>query len=784
MKMGNYRSRVDLVTRPFAMIVFVCLFVSLFAIQANGQTVGSDEQDVCKPGEVCKQTPLNDSVVTVPVDRNDQPRTVERNDQNVIVDSENKRSTTDLNESPKGAKKPLDQLITDKAAVKQHPKELTEFQQFVFSSTGKQFPIYGYSLFEDVPTTFAPVDRIPVSTNYVIGPGDELIIRAWGQVTISVRVTVDRTGNIYLPKVGNISVAGIQYSQLNEYLKSAIGRVFQNFDLNVTLGELRSIQIFVVGQALRPGSYTVSSLSTLVNAIFSSGGPSHKGSMRHIQLRRAGKTVREFDLYDLLLKGDKSNDMTLSPGDVIYFPPIGSLMAVTGSVNLPAIYELKDKTTLGTALEIAGGMSTTAAGTKVTVERIEKRTTRRVDEFLLDEAGLLLPVKDGDIVTVFPLSPRFENSITLRGNVAQPGRYPWRPNMKIRDLIPNRDFLIKREYWTNQNRPQNGKIVDNQEGHAPEVNWDYALIERLDSERLNTRLLPFNLGKAIDPTDADDRDNVVLQPGDIVTIYSQSDLKTPLAKQNKFVRLEGEFNAAGVYQVKQGGLREIVANAGGLTQDAYLLGAQFYRESTRLEQQKRLDSFVSQMEVEVERNLSATARNVNSAEEAAALKDKADSQHRLIEKMRQVKADGRIVFILPSGAKDLSVIPDLPLEDGDRFFVPARPATVNVIGAVYNESSQLFKEGWRARDYLRAAGGMTRESDRKKAFVIRANGSVVGSASSGWWSGGMDSLLLLPGDTIVVPQNLNRIGFLKGLRDWTQVISQLALGAAAVRVLQ
>ncbi len=197
----------------------------------------------------------------------------------------------------------------------------TEFQEFVAQSVGRYLPLFGFNLFEGVPTTFAPVDSVPVTPDYVVGPGDEILIRAWGQVDIDYRAVVDRNGMINIPRVGNVTVAGIRYQDLSGYLRNAIGRIFRNFQLNVTLGQLRSIQVFIVGQAKRPGSYTVSSLSTLVNALFASGGPSPRGSMRRIQLKRGDKTITEFDLYDLLLKGDKSKDVQLLPGDVIYIPP-------------------------------------------------------------------------------------------------------------------------------------------------------------------------------------------------------------------------------------------------------------------------------------------------------------------------------------------------------------------------------------------------------------------------------------------------------------------------------
>ncbi|HKR31622.1 MAG TPA: SLBB domain-containing protein, partial [Terriglobales bacterium] len=369
----------------------------------------------------------------VPADRNDD---LQRNGED---------------ELPTNTTEPLDLSLTYPPRKQQSAREQTEFQKFVYSSTGQQLPIYGRNLFENVPSTFAPVDRIPVPADYVVGPGDELLIRAWGQIDLDARVVVDRNGQIYLPRVGSVTVAGLKYEQVNPYLKTAVGRIFKNFDLNVNLGQLRSIQVFVVGQAKHPGTYTVSSLSTLVNALFASGGPDATGSMRHIQLKRKNQVVSEFDLYDLLLNGDKSKDVALLPGDVIYIPPVGQLVAIAGSVNMPAIYEIKDKTTVAEELEIAGGLNTTADSSRAVLERIENRTTRRVEEFALDKDGAGRELHDGDVLRVFSVSPRFENAVTLRGNVAQPGRYPWRDGMRVCDLIPSRDAIIKRDYWMRQN---------------------------------------------------------------------------------------------------------------------------------------------------------------------------------------------------------------------------------------------------------------------------------------------------------------------------------------------
>src|SRR3989338_5462569 len=412
-----------------------------------------------------------------------------------------------------------------------------EFQTFLAQSVGRSLPMYGYNLFEQPPSTFAPVGNIPVPQDYVINPGDEIVLNGWGQVDIDLRVTVDRNGAINLPKIGTINVTGIKYQDLERYLKSQIGRVFRNFKLSVSLGKLRSLQVFVVGQAKRPGVYTVSSLSTLINTLFMSGGPSPNGSMRHIQLKRAGKIVTELDVYELLVKGDKSKDVALLSGDVIYIPPIGHLAAISGSVKTSAIYELKDdKTSLASLLELSGGLTTTAAGQKVLLERIADRTVRKVEEFQLDSQGLTRLVRDGDLVQVFSIDARFDNAVTLRGSVASPGRYPWKEGMRVSDLIPSMDALIAPEYWARQNNAYRantsgeGALRNQIKRNQNEINWDYALVERLKKDEMSTALLPFNLGKAIGGKDAEN--NLLLQPGDVVTIFSQEDIQVPSAKQS------------------------------------------------------------------------------------------------------------------------------------------------------------------------------------------------------------------------------------------------------------
>jgi len=753
-----------------------------------------------------------------------------------------------------GSDNPMEQgERTQNAPERMRPaarEDRIEFQDFVLQSTGRELPIFGADLFRQAPSTFAPVDNIPVTADYVVGPGDEILIRAWGQIDVDYSARVDSNGTISIPKVGVLNVSGIKYQDLTPFLKTAFGRTFRNFELTATLGRLRSIQIFVVGQAKRPGTYTVSSLSSLVTALFAVGGPSAKGSMRSIQLKRGNRVVADLDLYDLLVSGDKSHDAQLLPGDVIYIPPVGPLAAVTGSVNVPAIYELKPGAPLSDLVRWAGGLATTAEGQKVTVERIAERRVRKVEEFALDQPGMAHPVRDGDLVTVYALVPRFDNAITLRGNVAQPGRFPWREGMRVRDLIPDKEALISRDYWQARNqvvgldsnvsrllvqqpdtlpgpklgisdlqmrrenergdptvaeamrrrqvetraltllRPEQqvepgydpSRLVNQIRPSLKEVNWDYALIERIRPDDLRTTLVPFNLGRAV--LQGDPQHNVVLQPGDVITIFSKEEIPVSGEKQTRYIRLEGEFNSAGVYQIMPGEtLRQLVTRVGGVASGAYVFGAEFRRESTRVQQQKNLDESLNRLEQDIQRAGVARAQNVTSPEDTAALKQQAEAQQSLLARLRGLHPTGRIVLALSDDAtaKDL---PDLPLEDGDRFYVPSMPSMVTVFGSVYSENAYIYKPDRRLSDYLAQAGGPTKDADKSSIYLLRADGSVVSRRQSGFFLNTLDGTRLMPGDSIIVPEELDKTTWMRDFKDIAQIFYQVGLGAAAIKVLR
>lgn len=772
------------------------------------------------------------------------------------------------------------------------PEPLTEFQKFVASTTGQLLPIYGATLFRRVPTTFAPLDLTPVPPNYTIGPGDELRIHVWGQVNFRAEVRVTRSGDIFLPQVGQVHVAGIPYSELDEHMREGISRVYKNFDLTAEVGQIRAIQVYVSGEARRPGVYTVSSLSTLVDALFASGGPSAAGSLRHIELRRDGKVVTDFDLYALLIHGDKSKDAPLESGDVLFIRPAGPQVALYGSVRNPAIYELHEGEALADALADAGGATTVAAHSRFSIERTDDHRDRYAVEVAWDAAGLQTPLADGDLVQVLSIIPKYQKTIILRGNIANPGRFAWHPGMRLSDLIPDKNSLITRNYWwrrarlglpspefeplqnfpdlrqpsrptdlpsqaateptedittaegmtatqqqqqqagqsgdqtaqsattspqasalgslTNlgtaqqQNRSQQRPITVDQFGNpintpnvpqaptpvtvgpiAPEIDWDYAVIQRQDPATLKTVLIPFDLGKLV--LNHDTSQDLELAADDVVTIFSQADIHVPIAQQTKFVRLDGEFEHSGVYTVHPGEtLRDLVVRAGGLTANAYLYGSEFTRVSTQAVQQHRMDEYVESLELQMQRgNLALASSPVANAGDLATGAAAQSSEQQMVTRLRQMHATGRIVLEMRPGSSGIDALPNITLENGDHFIIPPVPAAINVVGAVFDQNSFLYAASRRAGDYLHLAGGPTRDADRKDIFIIRADGSVISRASvNGPWGNQFDRLRMSPGDTIVVPEKGFKPSALRGFLDWSQLFSQFALGAAAISVVE
>lgn len=717
------------------------------------------------------------------------------------------------------------------------PSTPNEFQVFVQESIGQPLPIYGSDFFLNGASAagggspFAPIQNIPVSGDYALGPGDELLIRGWGSVEVDVRATVDRNGQISIPRIGTVNLAGVKASQAEDVIHAAISRVFKDFELSVTLGQLRSITVYTVGQSHRPGAYNLSSVSTLVSALFASGGPNSNGSLRHVQLKRGGRVVAELDLYAFLARGDKSGDFKLLDGDVIFIPPAKDYVALTGKVTSPAIYELKGaEESIADLLGVAGGMPVVADPRRAFLERITpgSQQPRTVEEFALDAQGLQKKVRAGDVLTVLTMNSEFSNAVTLRGNVNQPARQPFREGMRISDLIPNAETLLSRTSVRRQNevlqtpqqrlqaerlRTASGTRGSGASGARPrdddsvresadtlagrigqlveQVNMDYAVVERINRKSLTVELIPFNLGNVLNARQTSD--NLLLQPGDIVTVFSVDDMRVPVSKRSVFVRVEGEVGKPGIYQMVQGdSLQSLIDRAGGLTPEAYLFGSSFYREDVRKNQQDNLEKLVRRLEAESSSSLAQTVQSQGAAADASSaaaqmrLQAAQIAQKQALERLRTMKATGRIALGLPVDTNNVVArLPVLKMENGDRLVVPNRPDYVYIFGSVNTEAALVYRNGGSVSDYMQQAG-LSRGSDRENVILLRADGSAQTNTSS--WSNNVLGATVMPGDTIILPEKLDQetkwSAFVRNAKDFSQIFYQLGLGAAAIQVLR
>lgn len=394
-----------------------------------------------------------------------------------------------------------------------------------------------------------PVQSVPVDAAYTMGPGDQIKVAVWGNIEGNWDITVDRDGTITLPKVGVLGITGLNFNQVKAVLHKEFSKYYTDFDMNVSLGALKSIRIYVVGNARSSGVYLVPSLTSVINGLVTAGGPSKTGSLRDIQVKRDGEVIARLDVYDLLLNGDRSRDIRLQSEDVIFIPPIGPVVGVAGSVDRPAIYELKGKAKLSEAIKMAGGATADAYMPRVQVERVYKRASRIILDNDLDKVKGQndIQLMNGDIIKVFSAISLVSNRISLRGNVRRPGDYEWKPGMRVSSLLSSHDQL------------------------SPDTLMESALVERMVPPDNHLEYLTFNLEKAMRATEPSE--DLLLQPFDAVTIFNKWDM----AQKDK-VRIAGAVNKPGDFEFRRNmTVCDLVKLAGGLRRFASTVSAELTR---------------------------------------------------------------------------------------------------------------------------------------------------------------------------------------------------------------
>ena len=711
---------------------------------------------------------------------------------------------------------------------------------------------FGYELFAGEPTTFTPANQIPVSPDYLLGPGDNLNILFYGKTNESVSLEINRNGAVDFPQLGPVNLTGMTFVDAKTLLQERIAEEMLGVQASISLGELRSIQIFVLGEAYKPGAYTVSALSTITNALFLSGGVSDIASLRNIQLKRGGDTIATLDLYELLLDGDTSNDQRLQASDVIYIPTVGNTASVDGEVKRPAIYELKGATTVKQLVAMAGGMQPTAYPNRATIQRSDADGFMTVVDLDLTAAtGLAERVGNGDLLIIDSVVERKEAVVTLSGHVYRPGEFRWKSGLRVTDLVKDvrqlrsdgdLDFaLIRREIppiglvlpiFVNlgaalENRGGDDDILlaardelmvfSREEGRAEILRdlvdelklqarsgkmadivsvtgtvrspGDYPLTKNMtvtqliaaaggleesaytsavelsrydlsNPEQASSAHFPVDLTEAYADTNADVR----LQSYDVLSVRTIPEFRESLS-----VTLEGEVRFPGDYSFTRGEtLGDVIRRAGGLNRLAHAEAAVFTREDLRLQEAKKLEQLQERLKADI---ATAELENANdgNAKGATAAADK------LLETLDASEAVGRLVIDL-EGILD-GRLEDVQLKDGDMLVIPEYRQEISVLGEVQQPTAHLYNSNLKLRDYIDLSGGTKESADQKRIYVVKANGAVALPGRSGWLS--RKRLVVEAGDTIIVPIDADKQKTLTVWAEASQIVYQLALGAAA-----
>ena len=761
----------------------------------------------------------------------------------------------DLIEFP-GSEQPEEPLVTPRqdkqspsAATQSNPDKQTQPQHRL--KIGSLQP-FGYDLFAGEPSDFEQASRIPVSPDYLLGPGDTIELGFYGKLNDSHSLEISRDGSIDFPHLGPVNLAGMTFSDAKQLLQQRLKHEMIGVEAGISLGELRSIQVFMLGEAYKPGTYTVSALSTITNALFLSGGLSDIASLRNLQLKRGGKLISTLDLYDLLLSGDTSQDAQLQSGDAIYIPTVKETASVDGAVRRPAIYELKGKVTAHQLVELAGGLEPNAFNQSARISRVGNGGFMQVlDLDLTTPKGKNTPIKSGDRLTIDETVEQQELIVTLSGHVHYPGEFLWRDGLRISDVLKNikalkpdvdLDFaLIRRELppvgkiepifvdlgavlanpqseFNIQFFPKDQLIVFSNEKNRAALLQELAEELRLQarsgemarianingtvrspgeypltkgmtvtqliaaagglSEEAYTQVVELsrydfsNIEKTVSDhfsitlSDAfkDPQKDPQLSPYDSISVRS-----IPEFRENLSLEIRGEVRFPGAYTFKRGEtLAQVIARAGGVTELAHLSAAVFTRKDLRDQEAKQLAGLRQRLRSEI------AASGLEKANEGKS--GGADSSARILEQLDATEALGRLVIDL--GAIVDGSMDDVSLKDGDLLVIPEYRQEISVLGEVQHSSAHLFNSRLDITNYIELSGGINHRGDKKRIYVVKADGSVVLPKRSGWFKHRRASIA--PGDTIIVPLDVDRRRALTIWGEASAIIYQLALGAAAI----
>ena len=710
----------------------------------------------------------------------------------------NEDSIVTENIEKKVAKREKKAPVVPVVEIKDKKETSEEMSSFVSAKFPSELTQFGYDVFNQVSKTFTPLRNIPVARDYVLGPGDELKIYLWGNIQQNFSVVVDALGNIDLPKVGRMTVSNLSLERASKLIETELGKHFANFTLEVTMGQLKTIPVFVLGAAKTPGKYNVDSLSSVLHVLYASGGPSNKGSLRNIRLIRDSRTYRIIDLYDLLLYGDNSSDILLKSGDIIFIPSVGPVAAIKGAVKNPAIFEIQESTNLYDLTRMAGEYTRNSYIKEINIIRKNIETGRfelkTVSFPSLNDFKALskkIDINDGDIVDIISLSDELRDWIEVKGEVVRPGRYSKGKAKNLAQLLGVAGGVTEKAY---QDRANIYRITTNNQYMILGVSLTGNDLEKISLQEFDKVVIYSNeerhqqyqvriKGEVVKPITQDyfegltirdllflangytpfaDKTNIqilrrlTVEENKVIELKGITDsvLDTKLeAFDEVYIRksaqyeyygavsLKGKVMNPGTYPLyKNETFIQLIERAGGLRDDAFVSGIKFYRN--------------------LEDNLSQeTTQMVDSQQSSIKFVSELANVNRLKVNFQEL--------LSRKDDKEYLKQNNVVLRDGDFIEVPVIPQEIRVVGGVYNPGSFMFKENYSMGYYLVNAGNFRKDADPGEVYVVKADGTVKKTNDGGF--------MISRGDTIVVPtRKYEEVNLVKVLLDWTQVIFNIA----------
>ena len=565
---------------------------------------------------------------------------------------------------------------------------------------GQDLKAFGYDLFAGNPSSFTPVNDIPVSSDYVLGAGDSLKVNLYGKESQFFELVIDQEGQAQLPNLGPISLAGLSFSEAKQKIAATINQKMIGVTASVSMGQLRSIRVFVLGEAYMPGSYVISPLSTITNALVLSGGVSELGSLRNIQLKRKGKLIHSLDLYDLLLKGDTSDDAQLQSGDVVFIPPVGATVGIKGEVRRPAFYELKGKESISNLVSYSGGLLSSASPSISRIERLgkdDKKALINID--IVKSANFEL--KNGDLLNVPKNLGLLKDIVIVSGEVYRPGKQNWRKGLYLSEVL---DIA----------------------GLKPETDLKYSLLKRYNNEGKFT-LSTFSLSdlfkydissatyKKIENTSSDillsPLDEIILmswqggeRQGRLNALVGELNSQTEAGEKTPYLTIEGEVRFPGTYPLTSGLNLSDTLSLTGVELTTDMNYALLVRQPERHQWQ-----LVSFKPMDVLEGVSEVANLLINPLDKIVLFSK-------LEQNRQVQLEG--------------IIATLRMQTD--IHTPLKQVTVS--GNVRYPGSYPLSEGMSVHELILAAGGLTEQAFQLYAEINRteldANQALIQSRQS------------------------------------------------------